>query len=73
MEKSWQVSDLRALDPVDAQDPALDLIAVYTRGIGFEKQIRLDFLDLPENHSSDIYIALDTQPGGSETVHLSTS
>jgi hypothetical protein len=71
VEKSWEITDLRALDPLDVKDPALELIAVYTREIGFEKQIRLDFLDIPEKPSSDIYIALDTQPGGVEMVHLS--
>jgi hypothetical protein len=71
VEKSWEVAQVRALDPLDAPDPALDLIAVYTREIGFENQIRLDFLDIPEKPSSDIYIALDTQPGGVEMVHLS--
>jgi hypothetical protein len=67
----WKITELRSLDPLDAKDPFLDLIAIYTRSLGFEKQIRLDFLDLPETPSSDIYIALDTQPGGSEMVHLS--
>jgi hypothetical protein len=69
--KPWEINELRALDPLDAPEPALDLIAVYTRNNGFEKQIRFDFLDLPEKPASDIYIALDTQPGGSKMVNLS--
>jgi len=71
VDKPWQAADLRALDPLDAPDPALDLIAVYTRSVGLEDHIRLDFLDLPETPNTDIYIAIDTQPGGSEMVHLS--
>ena len=69
--KPWEIDELRALDPLDAPDPTLDLIAVYTRDLGFEKQIRLDFLDLPETPAADISIALDTKPGGSESMHLS--
>ena len=69
-EKPWQADDLRALDPLDAPDPALDLLAVYTRSLGLQDQIRLDFLDLPETAAEDVYIALDTQPGGARTVYL---
>jgi hypothetical protein len=71
VEKPWKIADLRALDPLDAPDPSLDLIAVYTRDLNFAQQIRLDFLDIPETPAADIYIALDTKPGGSEAVHLS--
>ena len=47
------------------------MIAVYTRSAGLEDHIRLDFLDVPETPSADIFIALDTQPGGAEMAHLS--
>ncbi len=71
LETPWTSLDLRLLDPLDAPDPALDLIAVYTRSAGLEDHIRLDFLDVPETPAADIFIALDTQPGGNEMAHLS--
>ncbi len=71
LETPWTARDLRLLDPLDAPDPALDLIAVYTRSAGLEDHIRLDFLDVPETPAADIFIALDTQPGGNEMAHLS--
>jgi hypothetical protein len=71
LDTSWTLRDLRLLDPLDAPDPALDLVAVYTRSEGLEDHIRLDFLDLPETPAADIFISLDTQPGGVEMAHLS--
>ncbi len=71
VEEPWTTRDLRLLDPLDAPDPALDLIAVYTRSVGLEDHIRLDFLDVPDIPATDIFIALDTQPGGVEMAHLS--
>jgi hypothetical protein len=71
LETPWTLRDLRLLDPLDAPDPALDLIAVYTRSAGLEDHLRLDFLDVPDTPSADIFIALDTQPGGVEMAHLS--
>jgi hypothetical protein len=71
LDTPWTLHDLRVLDPLDAPDPALDLIAIYTRSEGLEDHIRLDFLDVPENPAADIFIALDTQPGGNEMAHLS--
>ena len=56
--------DLRALDPADAAQPELDLIALYSRSKTYDLQIRLDLLDLPETSQPDIYIALDLVPGG---------
>jgi hypothetical protein len=62
--QTWQVSQLRLLDPADAPRPDLDLIAVYTRQVGDQGQIRLDFLDLPDEADYDLYLALDNAPGG---------
>jgi hypothetical protein len=61
---------LRGLDPLDAPDPSQELIAIYNRDLGYGWQFRLDFLDLPEKPSEDIYVALDTKPGGSRLVNL---
>ena len=60
----WQYANLRALDAANSPDPSIDLIAVYTRSRGLEEQIRLDFLDLSDQPSYDLYLAFDTQPGG---------
>jgi hypothetical protein len=64
----WQASQVRMLDPVDAGLPSLDLIAAYTRTIGDQQQIRLDFLDLLAETNYDLYLALDSAPGG--VAHL---
>ena len=60
----WRYTHLRALDPADAAQPELDVIALYTRYTRHDLQIRLDILDLPETAHPDIYIALDLVPGG---------
>ncbi len=87
---AWDAATLRALDPADAADPAADLTALYTRQRGLWAEIRLDLLDIPFDPARrdadqpplpDIYIALDTQPGGARTwlyplsaaAHLQTS
>jgi hypothetical protein len=62
--QSWQASQVRLLDPADASDPGLDLIAVYTRAVSDQQQIRLDFLDLPAETHYDLYLALDSASGG---------
>lgn len=70
---AWDAATLRALDPGDAPAPAADITALYTRQRGIFTEIRLDLLDIPFDPAlddsqqpplPDIYIALDTQPGG---------
>ncbi len=71
-DRSWAYADLRLLvPPRDGLDPAEDLLAVYTRDAGFDVQIRMDFLDLDTTPTNDIYIALNTKPGGPDSVFLS--
>ena len=60
----WKYSDLKLLDPVDAVAPDQDLIAAYSRRDDHSIQMRLDFLDLNQYLGSDIYIPIDTNPGG---------
>jgi hypothetical protein len=62
--QAWQASQVRLLDPADAADPNLDLIAVYTRASADQQQIRLDFLDLPADTNYDLYLAIDSAMGG---------
>jgi len=61
---NWNYGDLRLLDPIDAIEPDQDLIALYSRINDQSFQIRIDFLDLDNKSGKDIYIAIDTNPGG---------
>jgi len=67
---SWVYADLRNLDPADSPLPGQDLIAVYTRATGEELQVRLDFLDLALIPDFDLFLALDTMPGGRRDLPL---
>lgn len=74
--RPWSYADLRALAPASSSEetkPSQDLIAAYTRSAGGDLQIRLDLLDLPMEADSDIYIALDLLPGGSQALPLEES
>ncbi|MFZ0533915.1 MAG: hypothetical protein WAM09_12110, partial [Anaerolineales bacterium] len=62
--QNWSYGDLRLIDPVDAIAPDQDLIALYTRINEKYFQIRIDFLDLDTVPGQDIYILIDTNPGG---------
>ncbi len=62
---AWAYADLIALDPPDTSDPGKDIIAVYSRFVNDEIQLRLDFLDQSDHSSYDLHLALDTSPGGS--------
>jgi hypothetical protein len=64
----WKYSDVRLLDLVDAVDPNQDLIALYTRINNNNFQIRIDFLDLVSSLDQDVYIPIDTNPGGTNQI-----
>ena len=64
----WNYTDVRLLDPVDALAPDRDLIALYTRDDHHVIQIRIDFLDLDLPIARDLYIPIDTNPGGSNQI-----
>ncbi len=66
----WAAQDVRLLDPVDAQRPEDDLIAVYTRRSAEELQVRLDFLDLQADTSQDLYLALSNGDKGSRDLPI---
>jgi hypothetical protein len=61
------------LDPVDALIPEQDLIALYTRTDNKYYQIRMDFLDMEFPYNHDIYIPIDTNPGGSNQIRTSNN
>lgn len=71
--RPWVYTDLRALDDADTATPDQDLLAVYLRTAGDEIQIRLDFVDLTIQNKMDLYIAVDTGPGGTRSLPISTS
>ena len=63
--RQWAVADLRLLDPVDqVSSPSTDILAVYTRRVGYDLEIRVDLLDLPLAPDYRLQITLDTLPGG---------
>ena len=68
MMQDWQYGDLKLLDAIDSDTPDRDLIAVYTRINHQFFQVRLDFLDLDNELGKDIYIPLDTNPGGNDQI-----
>lgn len=68
--REWTSADLRALSAPDAIPPAYDIVAVYSRTFGSDLQIRLDILDLSFNSDFDIYIALDSGPGGTKYLPM---
>jgi hypothetical protein len=67
---AWVYTDLRLLDAADADQTTLDLLAVYTRNMGDELQIRLDMLEHAATPDYDLYLALDTQAGGSRSLPI---
>lgn len=68
--QKWLYADLRSISTPEDILPYYDLIAVYTRNADTDFQIRLDFLDLDLTPRTDLYLALDTQPGGTDWLPL---
>lgn len=68
----WVYTDLRAISANFTDNPSNDVVAAYTRESGSDIQIRLDWLDITRDFQSEIYIALDTQPGGTTYLPLDT-
>ncbi len=67
-QSAWEYGDLRTLAPADSIQVDLDLIALYTRLAGSDFQVRLDLLELTPDTQADLYLALDTDPGGTDTL-----
>lgn len=63
----WNYTDLKIVQPPENIDPAVDMIALYTRkGIDYF-QIRIDFLSLQSDPKFNLLIALDLHAGGTTT------
>jgi hypothetical protein len=67
---TWDYSDLRTLSEYDDLISEGDLIAGYSRLAGSDLQLRFDLLDLPTTGTIDLYIALDTEPGGTRQLPI---
>jgi hypothetical protein len=63
-DSSWTFQDLRALELPDQDDPELDLIAAYARRSESDLELRFDLLGSPDPYQYDLFLYLDTQPGG---------
>ena len=70
--KEWVYTDVRALDPVDTIQPSQDLLAIYSRYLNKEFQLRLDFLEIAQISDANIFIAIDYQVGGGKSLPIST-
>jgi hypothetical protein len=66
----WSYPDLKSLDPVDASEPAYDLIALYTQSKADQALIRFDFLEHANLPNYDLYLALDTHIGGTNQLPI---
>lgn len=67
---SWNYADLRLIDAADAIQPGHDLTAVYVRNTAQALQIRLDMLDHAATPDYDLYLALDSLPGGRQDLPI---
>jgi hypothetical protein len=61
---SWKYTDLKYLDPPGDGSPSQDLAAVYLRQVGNRLEFRLELIDVPFKPDYDLYLLLDSQPGG---------
>jgi hypothetical protein len=68
---SWKYTDLRLIKTQVELTPSQSLAALYVRDVGGEQQIRLDLLDYRPDPVIDLYLALDTRPGGTRHLPLS--
>jgi hypothetical protein len=64
----WKYSDLKLIDAVDTVEPGQDLIAAYARLEDHGLQLRMDFLELDKYLGVDLYIPIDTNPGGDTQI-----
>ena len=64
----WVASNVVWLGSGETEQPDGHLIAAYYRKTDLDSQIRLDLLEMPDFYQSEIIIALDTIPGGAQTL-----
>jgi hypothetical protein len=66
----WQYADLRVLASPGAGPASHQLVALYTRRLRDQHQIRLDMLDLTTDQNFDLYLAIDSAPAGSTRLPI---
>ncbi len=64
--RDWQYSDVRVIDPIDAGYSGPEIVAVLTHYDFDTLKIRIDFLELFLEHNFDLFIYIDSIPGGNE-------
>jgi hypothetical protein len=64
------MADLRLLEAPNHPDPSYDLVAAYARQTKTDLELRFDLLGSPAPLSYDLYVALDTRPGGGGRLPL---
>jgi hypothetical protein len=67
---AWKYADLRILAAPGVGPEAHQLVGLYTRTYQSSLQIRLDLLDYDPGAEFDLYLALDTQPGGLDRLPI---
>ena len=67
---AWDYTDLLEISPYSQVSAELDFIAAYSRFANSDLQIRFDHLDLKLESTFDLYIALDTRPGGTNDLPI---
>ena len=64
----WSYADLRLVDEADAEQPSQDLLAIYLARTSDTLYLRLDMLDIPARSDYDLYIVIDSGPGGNRNL-----
>ena len=67
-EPAWRYADLRLVKAPGEQTAPETLAALYTRVVGADLQVRVDLLDFDPDPGFDLYLALDTRPGGTRQL-----
>jgi len=60
----WRYDDLRLIDPIDVVNVDTEIVAVLSRHTNEILKIRIDFLDLDIEQNFDLYVYIDSKPGG---------
>ncbi len=68
----WEYQHVRQVDGLDTNDAHVELVAAYTRQNGEELEWRFDLLELPEPSTYDLYLVIDSAPGGNDKLPSGT-
>ena len=68
LQQGWKPAHLLFIKDPGNINPEHAIIAFYMRQRQEDLEFRLDLLDMQNPYSNDIYLALDTQPGGNDRL-----